>query len=83
MIHLQENKQYTPYDTLGGAIKHFRKKNGLTQDQLAERIGVTQPAIAHYESNRHTPPLKVLKKLSRELEININLLVAHKLGFGD
>jgi transcriptional regulator with XRE-family HTH domain len=78
-IHLQENKHYTPYGTLGGAIRHFRNERKFTQSQLAERIGVTQGNIAHYESGRITPPLKVLKKLSTELNININLLVSHRL----
>ena len=46
-IVLQENKHYTPYGTLGGAIRHFRNERKFTQSQLAERIGVTQGNIAH------------------------------------
>lgn len=82
MIHLDSNKRLRPYDSLGEAIKHFRIKNGLTQQKLAEKIDVCQASIAHYESNRVTPPLKVIKLLSRELNCSLALLVDHKLSFG-
>ena len=81
MIHLEDNKRKRPYDTIGAAIKHFRKQQGYTQDQLGKRIGVCQASIAHYEANKVTPPLKVLKLLSRELECSLALLCDHKLSF--
>lgn len=81
MIHLEDNKRKRPFDTIGGAIKHYRKKNGYTQAQLGLRIEVCQASVAHYESNRVTPPLSVLKKLARELGCSLSLLVDHKLSF--
>lgn len=42
--------------TLGDRIKRFRKANGLTQQQLAERVGVTQSAIAAWESGKREVP---------------------------
>lgn len=82
MIHLDSNKRVRPYDTIGQAIKHFRKKQGLTQDQLATRIGSCQATIAHYEAGRVIPPVKALKNLARELECSLTLLIDHKLHFG-
>lgn len=81
MIHLQDNKRIRPFDTIGGAIKHYRKKNGWTQSQLAERISVCQSNIAHYESNRITPPVSKLKLLSRELGCSLALLIDHRINF--
>lgn len=81
MIHLDSNKRIRPFDTIGGAIKHYRKKNGWTQAQLAVRVNVCQSNIAHYESNTVTPPISKLKLLSRELGCSLALLVDHKLCF--
>lgn len=38
-------------------LKKFREKAGITQAQLAEKVGMTQGAIAHYENGRRTPGL--------------------------
>lgn len=81
MIHLDSNKRIRPFDTIGGAIKHLRKKNGWTQSQLAKRIGCNQPNIAHYESNAVTPPISKLKLLARELGCSLTLLIDHKTNF--
>lgn len=81
MIHLEENKRKRPFDTIGGAIKFYRKKHGWTQNQLAVRLDVCQATIAHYEANNVTPPLRMLKKLSRELECSLTMLIDHKLSF--
>lgn len=78
-IHLDSNKRIRPYDTIGGAIRHFRKKQGYTQEQLGKRIGVCQASIAHYEANNVTPPIKVLKSLAHELECSLTLLIDHKV----
>ncbi len=42
--------------TLGDRVKRFRKANKLTQQQLAERVGVTQSAIAAWESGKREVP---------------------------
>ena len=81
MIHLEENKRKRPFDTIGGAIKHFRKKNGWTQVQLAQRLDVCQATVAHYEAGRVVPPLKMLKRLSTEFECSLSLLADHRLNF--
>lgn len=81
MIHLAENKRIRPFDTIGGAIKHYRTKHGWTQVQLAERLGVSQGSIAHYEANNVTPPVRMLKKLSVELECSLTMLIDHKINF--
>lgn len=80
MTTLDPSAKRHPYGTLGQAIKHFRKKNKLSQAKLGEKIGVCQAAIAHYESGHRTPPIKVIQKLSEELQCPIQLLASHKLG---
>ncbi|MBJ3791993.1 helix-turn-helix transcriptional regulator, partial [Bacillus sp. OA1] len=49
---------------IGLRIKSLRKKENLTQKQLAEKIGVSQRMIGYYESEERFPPHDVLTKLA-------------------
>jgi putative transcriptional regulator len=44
-------------------LKSIREKAGLTQVVLARYIGLTQSAIAHYESGRRKPPLDECRRI--------------------
>lgn len=44
-------------------LKKFREKAGITQAQLAEKVGMTQGAIAHYENGRRKPGLSECRAL--------------------
>jgi transcriptional regulator with XRE-family HTH domain len=65
---------------LGQNIKYLRKKFGLTQDQLAEKIGVTRPAIGSYEEGRASPKIQALQDLSTYFNISIDKLVNRDLS---
>ena len=41
--------------TFGEKLRHARELNGLTQDGLAEKSGVSQASISYYERNRREP----------------------------
>lgn len=45
------------------ALKAIRKQTGATQTQLAERVGLTQAAIGHYETGRRTPGLNECRRI--------------------
>ena len=49
------------------AIIDAREQHGLTQEQLAELCGMSQPAIARLEKAAHSPKLKSILKLLRPL----------------
>ena len=53
-------------------LKEYRKKKGLTQKQLGEIVGVSTSTIAKYENGDLEPNLKVLSKLAKALDINMN-----------
>jgi transcriptional regulator with XRE-family HTH domain len=58
-------------DTVGGRIQTARVAAGLTQDQLAQRIGVTKSAISQWESGRISAlNAENLVKLSDALEVS-------------
>ena len=56
-------------------IKQLRKQKGLTQIQLAQRIGITQAFLAEIESGRKRPSLEVLEKLCDTLDCSADYLL--------
>lgn len=51
-------------ETLGKRIVYHRKKMGLTQDQLAEKLGVTAQAVSKWENDLSCPDINMLPKLA-------------------
>ena len=56
-------------------LKNLREKQGLTQDQLAERVMVTRQAVSRWETGETQPNTETLKLLSREFDVSINTLL--------
>ena len=48
---------------LGEKIKQLRKRAGMTQSELASKLGVSSSAVGMYEQDRREPDNKVLSKL--------------------
>lgn len=53
---------YTPGIRAGSLIREARRRAGLTQTQLATRMGVRQPVVARLESPRSNPSLRSLER---------------------
>jgi transcriptional regulator with XRE-family HTH domain len=49
------------------AVRDLRERRGLTQSQLAEHAGTSQPTIAAYESGAKSPNLRTLERLARSV----------------
>ncbi len=56
---------------IGKFIAQKRKKKNLTQEQLAEKIGVSNKTISKWETGKCMPDYAVVKSLCEELEITI------------
>ena len=52
------------------ALAARRKEKGLTQAELAQRIGIAQRTVAAYECGERRPSVDVAKRLARELGMN-------------
>lgn len=52
-------------------IAQARKDAGLTQGELADRVGVSQPALSQIESGNNDPTLSTVQKIA--IEINREL----------
>ena len=60
---------------LGRAIKNARVKNGLSQEQLAELLGVSPSHIKHMESGLRKPSVENLFQLVRILHFSLDALI--------
>ena len=62
---------------LGKRFKRYREKQGLTQNQAAELIGINNYQIGNYETNRSEPSIAILKKMSEVYKVSIDTLVGN------
>lgn len=60
----------------GSLILSARLKAGLTQRQLADRLGVTQPVVAAYESGRRQPTVPTLMRIVSAAGFDLRLSLA-------
>ena len=60
---------------IGRFIAACRKEKGMTQAQLAERLGVTAKTISRWENGNYMPDLSLLIPISEILEISLNELL--------
>lgn len=68
---------------LSERILMFRKQSGLSQEQLAEKIGVSRQAISKWESGTSTPELEKLLALSECFHITLDELVKEQAADTD
>lgn len=61
---------------IGKFIADMRKKQGLTQKQLAEQLNVTDKTISKWETGYRLPDASILPELSSVLKVDINELLA-------
>lgn len=63
-------------EKIGKFILKRRKEKNMTQQELADKIGVTDRAISKWENGRGMPDLSLMKPLCDELGITINELIS-------
>lgn len=63
---------------VGSFLKKLRKENNMTQEQLGERIGVTNKTVSRWETGNYMPPVESLILLSDIYGISINEILAGK-----
>lgn len=61
-------------------IKRLRKAAGLTQEQLAEKLGVTRPTVTQWESGWSAPRMGMVQKLAEVFNITPSQIVADNGG---
>lgn len=59
-------------EKLGKRVQKLRKGIGLSQEELAEKIGISRTHMGHIEQGRKSPSLKVMTKLAKALKVKIS-----------
>ena len=67
----------------GSRIRSLRKKRGLTQEQLAEKMNVSTPYIAKIENGKQTGPVELAVEFAEFFEISLDYLLVGKGNFAE
>lgn len=62
-------------DIVNRNLRFLRTKEGVTQREFAERLGLKQPTLGAYEEGRATPPLSCLSDVSRIYKVSLDNLI--------
>lgn len=57
---------------IGNFLANLRKEQGLTQEALGEKLGVTNKTVSRWENGNYLPPAEMLKELSELYAVSIN-----------
>ena len=60
---------------LGNSLFHSRKKCGLSQEEVAEKIGVSRQTISKWETNETVPDIYQSKKMAKLYKISLDELI--------
>lgn len=60
---------------IGTKIAMLRKKNGMTQEELAQKLGISAPAVSKWETDSSYPDITLLCPLARALGTNVDTLL--------
>lgn len=64
-------------------LKMFRKQNGFTQEQVAEKLGVSRQAIAKWERGESIPDIENVIALADMYEVTVDSLVRNMTDLPD
>ena len=61
---------------IGKFIAQCRKEKQITQEELGEKLGVTNKTISRWENGHYLPDIEMMQLLSKEFNISINELIS-------
>lgn len=63
------------FKALGARLAVLRKEQGLSQQALADQLGIAQQTLAHYEVGRARPPVSLMPEFSRIFGVAVDELL--------
>jgi len=57
---------------LGNKIQRARNKTGLTQEQVAEKVGISRAYMGYIEQGRYSASLEIIEKITRVLKVKMS-----------
>ena len=70
------------FKALGARIAELRKEQGLSQQAMADQLGLAQQTFAHYEVGRARMPVSLLPELARIFGVAVDELLGMRNGAG-
>lgn len=68
---------------LGSRIRYFRKLNHLTQEQLAEKLGIEPETLSHIEIGKNLPAISKLPRYAEVLNVEVfQLMIKRDISSG-
>ena len=64
---------------IGNNIKQLRQKKNLTQDQVAEKLGISYQAVSKWENNANTPDISLLPQIANLFDVSIDALFSENI----
>ena len=62
--------------TIGATIKQLRQKQDITQEQLADALGITSRAVSQWETDRTAPDISQLPALANFFDVTNNFTLS-------
>lgn len=63
-------------ETIGNRIQKFRKEKGLTQEELAAKLGLSSQAVSKWENDASCPDIGLLPRICQLLEVTADELLS-------
>lgn len=63
---------------IGEVIRKYRKEKNMTQEDMANRLGVTAPAVNKWENGNSMPDIMLLAPIARLLDISVDTLLSFR-----
>lgn len=64
--------------TPGDRMRFVRRKLGLSQEEVARKVGVTASQVSNYENNRNEMPYDKMRKFCEHCQVSTNWLLGQK-----
>lgn len=64
----------------GNRIAILREQRKMTQEELAQKVGITRAALSHYENNRREPDYKTLEAIANYFQVSTDYLMGRTMA---
>ena len=61
---------------IGKNIKYYRLMNGISQESLAQRIGLNKMSVSYYENDMRNPDMATIQKIANVLDVSVAALLS-------
>lgn len=60
---------------MGKKVQRHRKKTGMSQEEVAHKVGISRAYMGYIEQGRNVPSLEILEKIAKAIKVKLSDLV--------